>query len=99
MARISLSSFLKRGGQALSMGPGPLKLLGGAMQVGAGFAPQPGKSLSSLVGAGLGARPRRRRRRRGMWVSKGRLYMGFSQADVKAAMRRRYTMRGKRRVG
>ncbi len=42
------------------------------------------------VGGGGGGAPRARRRSRGMYVRKGRLFMGFSQSDVKNAMRQRF---------
>jgi hypothetical protein len=38
----------------------------------------------------------RRRRSRGMFLRKGKLYMGFSQSEVKNAMRRTYGRRGKK---
>jgi hypothetical protein len=45
-----------------------------------------------------GARPMRRRRSRGMYMRKGRLFMGYSQREVKMAMRRTYGGRTRRRT-
>lgn len=77
-------------GKSLSIAGG---LLPGPAGMALGIA---GKAVRGRGGGTGGASsPARRRGRRGLFMSKGRLFMGFSTKEVKNAMRKKYGGRKK----